>query len=132
MFARKELLMKKQSPIRLLIILLSISLLTALVGRSSHFGSENLGGNKDTESYIERTYPEERSHDDAPLGERSRDSFDLTEYENAYNEFSSCLYDRPFSSNQLFICESRARSYSSIYTTFPFCEIGYFNRNLGN
>ena len=67
-----------------------------------------------------------------PSGERSRDSFDLTEYENAYNEFSGCLYDRSFSSNQLFICESRARSYSSIYTTFPFCEIGYFNRNLGN
>lgn len=68
MFARKELLMKKQSPIRLLIILLSISLLTALVGCSSHSGSEDLGENKDTESYIERTYPEERSHDDAPSG----------------------------------------------------------------
>lgn len=62
--------MKKQSPIRLLIILLSISLLTALVGCSSHSGSEDLGENKDTESYIERTYPKERSHDDAPLGER--------------------------------------------------------------
>ena len=107
--------MKKQSPIRLLIILLSISLLTALVGCSSHSGSEDLGENKDTESYIERTYSEERSHDDAPLGERSRDCFDLTEYENAYNEFSGCLYDRSFSSNQLFICESRAWLYSSIY-----------------
>lgn len=53
--------MKKQSPIRLLIILLSISLLTALVGCSSHSGSEDLGENKDTELYIERTYPEERS-----------------------------------------------------------------------
>lgn len=48
--------------------LLSISLLTALVGCSSHSGSEDLGENKDTESYIERTYPEERSHDDAPSG----------------------------------------------------------------
>ena len=64
--------MKKQSPIRLLTILLSISLLTALVGCSSHSGSEDLGENKDTESYIKRTYPEEISHDDAPLGERSR------------------------------------------------------------
>lgn len=26
-----------------------------------------------------------------PSGERSRDSFDLTEYENAYNEFSALL-----------------------------------------
>ena len=34
--------MKKQFPIRLLIILLSISLLTALVGCSSHSGSEDL------------------------------------------------------------------------------------------
>lgn len=83
--------MKKQSPIRLLTILLSISLLTALVGCSSHSGSEDLGGNKDTESYIKRTYPEEISHDDAPLGERSRDSFNLASYESAYNEFSSLL-----------------------------------------
>ena len=83
--------MKKQSPIRLLTILLSISLLTALVGCSSHSGSEDLGENKDTESYIKRTYPEEISHDDAPLGERSRDSFNLASYESAYNEFSSLL-----------------------------------------
>ena len=64
--------MKKQSPIRLLIILLSISLLTALVGCSSHSGSEDLGENKDTELYIERTYPEELSRERSPRGAFSR------------------------------------------------------------
>ena len=61
MFARKELLMKKQSTIRLLTILLSVSLLTGLVGCNAHSRSEDLGENKDTESYIKRTYPEEIS-----------------------------------------------------------------------
>lgn len=83
--------MKKQSTIRLLAILLSASLLTGLVGCNAHSRSEDLGENKDTESYIKRTYPEEVSHDDAPLGERSRDMFNLASYESAYNEFSSLL-----------------------------------------
>ena len=83
--------MKKQSTIRLLAILLRASLLTGLVGCNAHSRSEDLGENKDTESYIKRTYPEEISHDDAPLGERSRDSFNLASYESAYNEFSSLL-----------------------------------------
>lgn len=53
--------MKKQSTIRFLTILLSASLLTGLVGCNAHSRSEDLGENKDTESYIKRTYPEEIS-----------------------------------------------------------------------